>query len=110
MEMDEDTVKFYFEQIYRVSRKSALHYNVNRVQSSLIGEDGGHFYNHPLLYPYRQDDRIIYWDVDPIQHFTRAFLGGAITSHAYARAATIKGISNAADRMVPVDVFHGCPI
>lgn len=105
MEMDRDTVAHYFDQIYRTSRCGALHFNINRVQPNLVESSGMKFLNNPLLYPYRHDDAVIFWDTDPFQVFTRFSYGGLTESQAYTRAAVLGG-SPGSSRELPVSYFH----
>lgn len=87
-EMDELARDRYVAQVYRVGKKNALFYNVNRHNRTLPQRDGTLFDNNPLLYPYRPADRVLIWEEDPFQTATRAAYG-TTPSLAITRAAII---------------------
>jgi putative sugar O-methyltransferase len=89
MEMDEAVRNSYIHMIYRLARPGAIFYNVNRRQKALPQRDGSVFDNNPLLYPYRPDDEIIFWEEDAFQMAARNNIN-ILPSLAIARAGIIK--------------------
>ena len=73
-EMDGQVRDNYIAEIYRAAGPNALFYNVNRRHRRMTGRDGQPFENHPLLYPYRQDDQVIEWEPDEFQQAVRSGL------------------------------------
>jgi hypothetical protein len=71
MEMDRQVRDGYFDLIYRVSRPDALFVNVNRRQRALPLDGGGAWDNNPLLYPYRDDETVV-WEEERFQTMSRA--------------------------------------
>ncbi len=71
MEMDREVRDDYFDLIYRVARAQALFVNVNRRQRALPLEDDRTWDNNPLLYPYRNDE-VLLWEEERFQTATRA--------------------------------------
>jgi SAM-dependent methyltransferase len=88
MEMDERDRDGYIAEIYRTGRRGALFFNVNRRQRALPQRDGSTFDNNPLLYPY-QDDDVVLWEEDQFQQVTRSGFQSA-PSLAIVRAAILR--------------------
>jgi putative sugar O-methyltransferase len=93
MEMDRHVRDGYIELIYRVGRPRALFVNVNRRQRALPLADGSVWDNNPLLYPYR-DDEVLIWEEEPFQTLTRADFN-ALASLAVLRAGIIRATEEA---------------
>ncbi len=72
MEMDEAIRDFYIGQIYRAAAPDGLFYNVNRRQQSMTRRDGTVFESNPLLYPYRESDTVLEWELDDFQQSNRS--------------------------------------
>lgn len=111
-EMDRASRDYYFDQIYRVTRPGGIHYNVNRTHQLLEQSDGTPFYNHSLLYPYRENDRVIFWGIDPLQLVSRMWFAKQPINPAYARAALINCLSDTCHpvNLLPVTAFHAVPL
>ncbi|NQW09341.1 MAG: putative sugar O-methyltransferase [Alphaproteobacteria bacterium] len=95
MEMDQKTVRLYFDNIYRTASQGCTFFNSNRVNSALRQSDGSAFFSNPLSYPYRDSDHVIAWDIDPISFAGRQMVRGEIPRHnGFLRA----GIINPTDK------------
>ena len=51
MEMDAETLEFYFANIYRVADDDALFINVNRIQAGLKDSNGKSFFQPSIVLP-----------------------------------------------------------
>jgi hypothetical protein len=69
--MDRETRDAYLRQVYRVAKRDALFFNVNRHNRHLPQRDGGTLDNNPLLYPYSSDDRVLCWEECRLHEFAR---------------------------------------
>jgi len=89
-EMDNFTVKYYFEQIYRTSRPSSLHFNVNR-DGKAEQSNGEVLFSNPLIYPYQPDDHVLFWEVDQFSLIKNSGFFGSRQNknNAYARGSII---------------------
>lgn len=90
MEMDETVRDSYIAHIYRTVKPGGVFYNVNRRQPEMSRLDGTTFDNHPLLYPYRPDDRVIEWDLDYSQMDPRTPAYHIFRRMAVCRAAIVR--------------------
>jgi hypothetical protein len=88
MEMDEAARDGYIAEAYRIGRPGALFFNVNRRQRALPQRDGSVFDNNPLLYPYRDTDRVLLWEEDWCQQAVRT-AHQAVPTLAIVRAALL---------------------
>ncbi len=70
-EMDREEIARYLKEIYRVGKKNALTYLVNRIKA-MKDMQGVPYENNPYLFPYRADDEIFAMGLDEFHHFTRS--------------------------------------
>jgi hypothetical protein len=73
-EMDDGVRDRYLAEVYRTAKPGAIFYNVNRRHKAMTRLDGSAFENHPMLYPYQPDDRVLEWEPDEFQQATRSDL------------------------------------
>jgi hypothetical protein len=107
-EMEQKWVDLYFALAYRLLEPGGVFYNANRTHQNLRQSDGSHYYSHPLLYPYRADDDILIWDVDPMQDHSRSWVNARPKNPAYARASLVHGSGQR--RLMPAGAFEQHPI
>lgn len=90
MEMDDEVRDRYIAFLYRALRAKGLFYNVNRRQLRMTRRDGSVFDSHPMLYPYRSDDRILEYDLDYVQQDVRSGLFRGYHGLPMSRIAIVK--------------------
>ncbi|MBI4114615.1 MAG: putative sugar O-methyltransferase [Candidatus Niyogibacteria bacterium] len=73
-EMKKEHIENYFHHIYRCGKANSIFYNVNHhlILKEPTGEVSN---NNPLLFPYHQKDRVLYWGLDEFHHQTRTIVG-----------------------------------
>ncbi len=89
MEMDDNIRNFYIGEFYRILGPGAIFFNVNRRQEQMNRRDGSIFDSNPLLYPYRDTDRILEWEVDNCQMSCKSSSFFSPPSWAISRIAQV---------------------
>lgn len=79
----------YFSYIYKIGRKGAIFYNVNRIKQLPKKEGSKNVINNPLLFPYRNDDEVLSFRTDEFHYATRTGIG-VIPTMTISRIAIIK--------------------
>ena len=97
-EMDESIRDGYIALVYRCLRPDSVFYHVNRRQPKMTRVDGSTFDNHPLLYPYRHDDRVIEFDLDYSQQDVRCQIFRSYPRLPVSRVAIVRPSGTGAGR------------
>lgn len=88
-EMERREVERYFCEFYRIGKRNALFYNVNRIK--VMPAQQGSYVNNPFLFSYRSDDAVLEWQLDDFHHRTRGGLD-TVPTLTVSRIARIKPI------------------
>lgn len=87
-EMEERTIRVYFDLVYSSAQNNALWYHVNR-HKKLVNHDGSKSDNNPLLFPYHASDNVLFFEPDEFHHVTRSRIG-LVPTATYMRIARIQ--------------------